>query len=179
MREYDSCFVGIPLPGKTKLQFEKLLVDVHKIEPRLELTGFSPHITLLYLGGKFTSDLRDVFDLARPALPVIRGKKLNIGGYGDFADASTIFLRVLSPPPELEIIHNYLNGSFGTWESHPFCAHVTVCRDPQKILTTSTRKSLVARLDEVDWSFPITRLLVEGDNFYPQNIAPRGLVLRA
>ncbi|MFA5025753.1 MAG: 2'-5' RNA ligase family protein [Candidatus Shapirobacteria bacterium] len=178
MKEYNSCYVGIPLPQKLNPEFGKLLSDVREIDSRLELTAFHPHITLLYLGGQFRSDLNRVYEETKPMLPLIRGQTLNIHGYGDF-NGSTIFLQVPTPPSDLGIFHDQLIDQFGKGDNFPFHPHITVCKDSQNILVPETRRQLVLRLDEVDWSFPITRIMVRGSNLEIKNLIREDLCVRS
>lgn len=171
MKEYESCFVGIPLPDERRQELEGLLRDIRQINPLLEASDLNAsHITICYLGNQTESSLQEIFkDLSEIDLP--KGIELIVGGFGHFQQNDkpiVIFLNVQYPQAlrdfyeaVTEVLAKYCDVN----SNLPFHPHLTVVnlKSPQAQQSfAGSLSSLQPRLDEVNWEFKITEVVLYG-----------------
>ena len=159
-KEQNICFISIPLPRKLDQDFNQLLTKANKICPKLEPNCHRPHLTLLYLAGNFELTPKKIIEVTKPNMPLIRGKHLNIGGYGNFR-GNLLFLQTPSLPPEIHKFRSHLVKGLGKGENIPFYTHITVCKDPTNSLNDAMRYQIASLFNSINWSFPITDIDIQ------------------
>ncbi|MDO8486983.1 MAG: 2'-5' RNA ligase family protein [Candidatus Curtissbacteria bacterium] len=171
VKEYTSCFIGIPLPEEYQQDFESLLVDVSQIEPLLETTyPKTPHITGYYLDKQSQFKILNIAENVKSKIGLLKGVKLTVGGFGYFGgdDPKVIFLNVRYTEA-LKEFNDAMTGSLSEYcapdnnlPSHP---HMTVGRMRIPKVQQSFKKSvsiLKNRLNKLSWTFPVTEVVLYG-----------------
>lgn len=171
MKEYTSCFIGIPLPEKYQQDFERLLKDVSRIDPLAETTyPKTPHITGYYLDKQSQSSIPKIAEDVESKIGMLKSVELTVGGFGYFREDNprVIFLNVQYPEALKEfndvIIENL--SAYKTPDNNlPFHPHMTVARlrthRAQQSFKISKPK-LALRLNEAGWTFPVTEVVLYG-----------------
>lgn len=171
MKEYTSCFVGIPLPQKYEGKFGDLLQDINEIDPSLETVDpKTPHITIYYLDKQSQRVLPDIARKIQDYVTVLNGLDLKIGNLGFFRPGNP---RVLFLDVKYPLILNNFNDilaqnlvSFFTDDNNlPFHPHMTVAR-----MRTESAQNIFAKkkpilekiMSRVSWNFPVTELVLYG-----------------
>lgn len=171
MNNYTSCFIGIPIPEKYQQSFEGLLEKIPQINPLFKPPYFqTPHITICYLDKQSQSDLQIIAEKVKYYLEILKGVHLKIGGFGYFRkdDPRVLFLDVDYPKALKkfnEVITKDLLVYSAIDKNLPFHPHVTVAwiGDPEAQKVFKAYKSeLESVLEEVDWSFKITEVVIYG-----------------
>lgn len=171
MKEYTSCFIGIPLPEKFQPDFESLLRDVSQIDPLLEITyPKMPHITGYYLDKQSQFYLPDIVQSVESKISLLESVELTIGGFGYFRgdNPRVIFLNVQYPEALKgfsDAVAESLSKYYAPDDNLPFYPHMTVA----KLITPRAQQSyemtepkLKLRLNEVNWTFPVTEVVLYG-----------------
>lgn len=171
MKEYTSCFVGIPLPSKYENEFADLLREVNKIDTNLEVVDpKSPHITIYYLDKQSQMVLPNIAEIVENHISILKGVDLKISNLDFFSlgNPRTVFLNVKYPPilsDFNEIIAQKLAG-FSTNESNlPFHPHMTVAgiRTEEAQSAFARKKPILAKtMSKISWNFPVTELVLYG-----------------
>lgn len=186
MKEFNSSYVGIPLPELYQQSFSKLLATIRKIDPFSRVADpRSAHITLYYLGKQNEDVLsNEVVENVKTRLPDIKGLDVCIGGYGSFEEKSNekvMFLQV-KPHEELLEFNTSLQDAFDSLypnaKNLQFHPHITVCRlDSRDFHILSEKEEELKMLfDDVKWKFPVIGIMVYGNNFQLNDIIPEDFV---
>jgi len=172
MKEYESCFVGIPLPDEKQQDFKVLLTDINQINSLLETSDPSvPHVTIYYLDRQPESNFREISQGLLPKVDLLQGAQLTVGGFDYFNEndhPSVIFLKVQYP----EALRDFYQAVAGVLVKYcdvdrnlSFHPHLTVARlrssQAQQSFGQSVA-SLKSRLDEASWTFAITEVVLYG-----------------
>lgn len=171
MNNYTSCFIGIPIPEKYQRGFEDLLGKIPQINSMFKQPYLkTPHITICYLDKQSQNNLQKIAEDVKNYLEILKGVHLKIGGFGYFKedDPRVLFLDVDYPrvlKEFNELLTKNLSVYSGTANNLPFIPHVTVAwvGDPeaQKVFKLH-QPELKALLDEVNWQFEITKVIIYG-----------------
>lgn len=171
MKNYSSYFIGIPLPQKYQQDFEDLQADVSQISPLFKTTHpETPHITVYYLDKQSQSSLPGIIEDVKKHLEILKGAKLEVGGFGYFGEDKPRILFVdVQYPPKLKEFNKVISKSSSIYSAYdnslPFHPHVTVAwvGDPkaQEAFKIS-RGELNSRLEKVSWIFDITEVVLYG-----------------
>jgi len=171
MNSYTSCFIGIPIPEKYQQSFESLLEKIPQINPLFKPPySKTPHITVCYLDKQSQVNLLGIAENIKNYLQILKGVKLKIGGFGYFRgdDPKVLFLDVKYPKALKEfneVITKSLSVYSATDQNLPFHPHVTVAwvGDPKaQQVFKAYQSDLKVLLDEVNWSFEITEVVLYG-----------------
>lgn len=171
MKEYTSCFIGIPLPEKYQQDFESLLADISITEPLLDTTDpKTPHITGYYLDKQSQLALPNIAKSVDSKVGLLKGVELTVGGFGYFRgnDPRVIFLNVQYPEVLKEFndaLTENLSAYYASDNNLPFHPHLTVARlrTPQAQLSfNSSKPKLTSRLNKVNWTFPVREVVLYG-----------------
>lgn len=171
MRNYTSCFIGIPLEGEYINNFKQLLHDIHTIDPFIEtVQSQTPHITIYYLNKQSQYLLEKINKKIQPFTEILSEITLTIGGFGYFTEDNpkVLFLDVMYPEALAdyrnkisEVLEEY-SGSDNSLLFHP---HMTVGRinsTQAKESFKENEKEIVARLNRVHWEFKIKEIALYG-----------------
>ncbi|MDO8638629.1 MAG: RNA 2',3'-cyclic phosphodiesterase [Candidatus Daviesbacteria bacterium] len=171
MKEYTSCFIGIPLPKEYENKFMGLLEGVNRIDPNLETVDpKTPHITIYYLDKQSQVVLPKIAKVVEDHASMLSGVNLKIGNLGFFRPGNprVIFLDVKYPlilSDFNEIIAQNLAGFSADNNNLPFHPHMTIARmGTEEAQNTFAKKkpTLEKRLSEISWNFSITELVLYG-----------------
>lgn len=171
MNSYTSCFIGVPIPEKYQQPFEDLLEKIPQVNPLFKQPYLkTPHITVYYLDKQSQNDLQKIAENVENYLEILRGVRLQIGGFGYFREGNprVLFLKV-KYPKALKEFNEALAKSLSAYSAPdnnlPFHPHVTVAwvGDPeaQKVFKTHLSE-LQALLDKIDWNFKVTEVILYG-----------------
>lgn len=94
-------------------------------------------------------------------MPIIRGKHINVGGFGTFRK-NVYFLQTPSLPLEVHKFRSHLVKALGEGENIPFFTHITVCKDPTNSLNDVMRYQIASLFNNINWNFPITDIDIKG-----------------
>lgn len=178
MKEYTSCFIGIPLPSRFQNDYEDLLNQVSAISTEIVMAHpKTPHITVCYLDKQSQFNIQEIEKIIKGYLELIKGVKIKVGGLGYFRDndPKVIFLNVESPK-EVEEFSNVVSKALSTYSATennlPFHPHMTVARleNPKaKEEFRDNNSDLVSLLDK-EWEFELEELGIYGvdSNKHPQ-----------
>lgn len=171
MNGYTAYFIGTPLPEKYQQDFENLQTDVSQISPSFKTTyPKTPHITVYYLGKQSQSALPEIAEDVKKHLKMLKGIKLKVGGCGYFGeDKPRILFLDVQYPPKLQEYNKVISKSLSIYYTPdndlPFHPHVTVAwvgdSEAQKVFKTH-QPELKILLDEIDWTFEITEVVLYG-----------------
>lgn len=171
MKEYTSCFIGIPLPEKYQLDFERLLMDISEIDPSIETVyPKTPHITGYYLDKQSQFIIPKIIKNVKSKISLLESVKLTVGGFGYFRgnDPRVVFLDIQYPKALKEFndaIAKNLSAYNAPENNLPFHPHMTVARlrtpHAQQSFKIS-KPQLVLRLNGVCWTFPVTEVVLYG-----------------
>ncbi len=171
MKEYTSCFIGIPLPSKYECEFARLLKEVNEIDASLETVDpKTPHITIYYLDKQSQMVLPKITKIAENHISILKGANLKISNLGFFRPGNprTVFLDVKYPlilSDFNEIMAQNL-ADFSADESNlPFHPHMTVAgmRTDEAQNTFARKKpTLEKTMSRISWHFPVTELVLYG-----------------
>ena len=171
IKEYTSCFLGIPLPEQYQIEFEKLLMDIGKIYPDLETVyPETPHLTIYYLDRQSQLVLPEIVGTVAEYSSMLSGCSLKIGNLGFFrpGDPRVLFLKVKYPLALTnfnEVIATKLVNFTTEDDNLPFHPHMTVARMETEMaqLSFARNKSLLEKImSQIYWNFPITELVLYG-----------------
>lgn len=180
MKEFESSFIGVPLPEKYQAEFRELLKDVKEISPLLETTNPEvPHITLYYLDKQPESSLTEIAQSLVPTMGLLSGTKLMISGfdYFDRKDPQVVYLDVQYPKSlsdfrqEVAEISAKYSDAGKNLMFHP---HLTVARlknSQSPELFNQIEPRLQTRLNKVNWTFGISEVVVYGAD--PEDVPKR------
>ena len=77
LKEYSSCFIGIPLPQEYQQGFEDLLRELGEVDSSLELTDpKTPHITGYYLDEQSQLFLPKIAESVREKIHLLKDAEL-------------------------------------------------------------------------------------------------------
>lgn len=170
MKNYTSCFIGIPIPEKYQKSFEKLLKEIPQINPLFKAPYMkTPHITVCYLDKQSQEDLFRIAEKVRKHLAILENIELKIGGFDYFKgdEPRVVFLDV-EYPKALKEFNEVIARSLAVYapaEKLPFHPHVTVSwvGDPEAQRVFKAHQSeLEDLLDKIDWTFKLTEIVLYG-----------------
>lgn len=171
MKEYTSCFIGIPLPKQYQQEFETLLKELSQINPQLETTyPYTPHVTGYYLDKQSQFYLPDIAKSVKSKLNILKSAEMTIGGFGYFIGdvPRVIFLNVSYPDNFREFniaLAEILKKFYDPDNDLPFYPHMTVGRlrtQSAQQLFEQSKSNLKIRLNQVSWTFPIREVVLYG-----------------
>ncbi len=173
MKQYTSCFVGVPLPNKFQEKFEKLLVDVGKLYPDWEIVyPKSPHITVYYLDKQSQYVLPNIANIVQKEIRIFKNIVLSVNGFGYFNKEDPregiVFLNIVYPPVFVDF-NRELKDKLSQYNSEdnnlPFHPHMTVAR-VNDFSSVGNLKNCVLELGnkirKVYWEFSITEIVIYG-----------------
>lgn len=173
MKEYQYCFVGMPLPERYLDEYGKLLVDIKKIDPNLETEDpnkLVPHITIYYLDKQPEELIPEIAGVVSGYVSMLRGVSLRVGNLGFFGENNprVSFLDVKYPGVVCDfnkiLAKNLARFTTGD-ENLPFHPHMTVAKMNTEIAQASFMRNqlqLEERLSEVCWDFAVTEVVLFG-----------------
>ncbi|MBI4037273.1 2'-5' RNA ligase family protein [Candidatus Daviesbacteria bacterium] len=173
MKEYQYCFVGIPLPIKYQGEFGDLLIDIKNIDPNLEIEDpnkLEPHVTIYYLGQQPEELIPEITGVVNSYVSLLQGVNLRVGKLGFFGENNprVSFLNVRYPSALCnfnEILAKNLARFTTGDENLPFHPHMTVAKmntETAQASFISNRVQLEERLSKVRWEFPVTEVVLFG-----------------
>ncbi len=171
MKEFTSCFVGVPLPYEFQKEFEELLLRVNKISPDLQLTQKeTPHLTVYYLDKQSQHNISKIESLVKGQMDLIKGCDLQVGGLDIFGEEypRVLFLPIKFPPV-LASFNSKLKGELSEFrvgmDELPFHPHMTVAWFAKGATFESWEKvkaEIESEMNKVNWQFPITEVVIYG-----------------
>lgn len=171
MQKYHSTFIGIPLPEEFMDQFQGLIASLKLLDIGLKTVNPNtpPHVTVYYLGDQSAGALEEAWGRIEPYSAELAGIFLSVNGMGTFGEQfpRVLFLKV-NYPPELEKFANMAEQELHHYqknEHETFRPHLTLARlynHHSKKLFVERRGEIEERLDKINWSFPITKLVLYG-----------------
>jgi len=182
MIDFESSFIGVPLPNKYEGDFLNLLTEIRQISPLAKLVDCNtPHITLYYLGKQNEKTLLgEIRNVVESNIDVIRGKEIHVGGSGMFIEDTSsrvLYLGVNPMEPLQEFVNKVsieLNRFYPRRNNLTFIPHMTVAeldQTDQKPFQIAHKK-IENRLDGVNWKFSIPGVMIYGHNFVLKDLIP-------
>lgn len=171
MKNYTSCFLGIPLPQEYQKEFEQLLLDISLMFPELELVAFrTPHITIYYLDKQSKFALSEIKEVIKNKTNILVNLSLTVGGFGYFSENNpkVLFLEVNYPSAltdfNKEIVKTLIKYS-ALDNNLPFHPHVSLGRIKSIQAQENFKKvetNLKTKLSNIRWGFQIKELVLYG-----------------
>jgi 2'-5' RNA ligase len=170
MKEYKSCFIGIPLPDEYLGEFSSVLEKVKALNPSLDTVDpATPHITIYYLDRQPETNLDDIKKVVEQHVPLIRDDRLLIGGMETFGEGpNVLFLPVGYPKSLMDFASAVSDEAAKFVESDtnlPFHPHMTVAyfNEASKQTWENTKNSISVEMGQIKWDFSITEVAIYGD----------------
>jgi len=173
VKQYTSCFIGVPLPEKYQEDFEKLLTGIEKLHPDWEIAySKTPHITVYYLDKQSQHTIPAIVSTIRTKLSFIENLNLKIEGFDYFTKTDPrggiLFLNVLYPPNFVKFnqtLKNKLDQYYSADNNLPFHPHMTIARI--KGLTKGSNfkthiSQISQKINKIYWKFPVTEIVLYG-----------------
>lgn len=173
MKQYTSCFIGVPLPEKYQEKFEKLLDDVGKLYPNWEITyPKTPHITVYYLDKQSQYALPSIVRIIQTKIIILKNLVLTVNGFGCFTKedprGGIVFLNIVCPSTFADFnreITYKLSQYYSVDNNLPFHPHMTIAR-VNGLKNKSSLKNYVSyiehKIGKINWEFPITKIVLYG-----------------
>lgn len=171
MKEYTSCFLGIPLPIEYQNEFKELLSDIKTLDPNLEIVyAETPHITIYYFDKQPKGKLPELIRRTSCYASVPKGANLKVGGLGFFSigNPKVLFLDIGYPHVLADfnkVISKEFSDLFAEEDNLEFRPHMTVARmrnEAAQASFVSNKIKLEERLSQASWDFPVTELVIYG-----------------
>ena len=173
MKQYTSCFIGVPLFDKFQKEFEKLLGNVAKLYPNWQIVfPKTPHITVYYLNKQSQFALFEIEKIIQTKISILKNLVLSINGFDYFwkddLREGIIFLETVYPPAFVDFksqLANKLSRYYSADNNLPFHPHMTVAR-VNDLSSVGSLKNCVLELGnktgKINWEFPITEIVIYG-----------------
>lgn len=173
MKQYTSCFVGVPLPKKFQNGYEKLLADVGKLYPNWEIAyPKTPHVTVFYLDKQSQYVLTTIASVIQTKINICRNLILTISGFNYFTKGSAkegiVFLDIVYPSAFAnfnQVLKGKLDQYYSADNNLPFHPHMTLAR-VKGLKNGSSLKNSVSRIESkisnTNWEFSITEIVLYG-----------------
>ena len=172
MKEFENCFIGIPLPSEYLGEFGDLLKKIGNIDPEIKLTDpttLVPHLTICYLDKQSRDNLREIEAVIKKHIGLIKEMQLKINGVDTFGDGLpwVLFLPIEFPSRLATFsdvlatnLSKYLSGK----KNLPFHPHMTVARftDESRVKWEVTKAAFDSQMSKINWQFPITEVVIFG-----------------
>ncbi len=171
MKEFTTCFIGIPLPDEYQSEFELLLKDLSTIDPNLEITDPTiPHITGYYLDEQSQMYLPEIAEAVKTKVHLLKGAEITVGGMGTFGgDTPTVLFLNIKHSDSLQEFNNELTKVlykfYAVDNNLSFHAHMTVARmylEAAQQSFAKTQLKIKSRMEDVSWVYPITEVVLYG-----------------
>lgn len=173
MREYTSCFIGVPLPKKYQAEFERLVAGVGKLYPNWEITyPKTPHTTVYYLDKQAQYVLPAIANIVQTKIRILKNLVLVVNNFDYFSKKdsrdSILFLNIVYPSAFVDFnlgITNKLSKYYSADNNLSFHPHMTVARIKgiNNILSMKHYISNIkCNIDKINWEFPITEIVLYG-----------------
>ena len=173
MKQYTSCFIGVPLPNKFQKEFERLLADVGNLHPNWEIVyPKTPHITIYYLDKQSQNVLPAIASIIQTKINFLNKLVLSINGFDCFnrqdPREGIVFLTITYSVGLVDFnreLTNALTQYYSSDNNLPFHPHITIAR-----VSTSTNRSNIKnsvslinqQISKINWRFPITEIVLYG-----------------
>lgn len=173
MKQYTSCFIGVPLPKKYQRKFERLLDNVGKLHPNWEITyPKTPHITVYYLDKQSQDGFPTIASVIQTRMSILKNLVLAVNGFDYFTKndprGGIVFLDIVYPPAFVDFnrdITDKLSQYYSADNNPPFHPHMTVAR-VNSLKDEPSLKNDVSyiehKIDNINWRFPITEIVLYG-----------------
>lgn len=173
MKQYTSCFVGVPLHEKFQKKFESLLINIGKLYPNWGIVyPKTPHITIYYLDKQSQFVLPDIASTVQKEIRILKNNVLVVNGFDYFtkedARVGIVFLDIAYPPVFVDfnrVLTDKLSQYYSADNNLSFHPHMTVAR-VSGIKNESGFKNYVLDLEhkigKIYWEFPITEVILYG-----------------
>lgn len=173
MKQYTSCFIGVPLPEKYQKEFERLLVNIRKLYPNWEITyPKTPHITVYYLDSKSQYALPAIANVVKTKISILKNLVLTVDGFDYFSRddlrAGIVFLNIVYPPAFVDFnweLTNKLILYYSADNNLPFHPHMTVARInglKNKSSLKNNISDLGHKIGKQNWEFSIGEVVLYG-----------------
>ena len=173
MKQYTSCFIGVPLPEKYQEEFERLLADVGKLYPNWEISyPKTPHITVYYLDQQSQQVLPSIASVIQTKVSIHKNLVLKINGFDYFTKddprEGIVFLNIVYPRELVDFnreITDKLSQYYSTDNNLPFHPHMTIAR-VNGLKNESSLKNYIShighKISKIHWEFPLTEVILYG-----------------
>lgn len=170
MKEFTSCFIGIPLPDEYRGKFSDLLKRVSVANLDLEMVDeTTPHITVYYLDKQSEGNLEEVRKIVEENAQLLKDENLIAGGMNTFGDdvPRVLFLPIHYPKSLSEfneIIVSSLSKFMAEDNNLPFYPHMTVARfnSVSQASWEITKSAIESEMTKIKWQFPVTEVVIYG-----------------
>lgn len=171
MKNYTTCFVGIPLPLQFQEEFESLLNEIKNIDLSFETVyPFTPHITLYYLSKQSQENIEEISKKIKEITKDFSKKnEIHLGGLGYFNkdNPRVIFLEVNSTEILIklnQVLAENLQKYSAKDNGNPFHPHLTIAGINFSLKNSffENEEKIKNIFQKINWNFKLSEIAVYG-----------------
>lgn len=185
MKEYFSCFIGVPLDSEFRHNFEQTQKKLRQYIPKADFTEpRTAHLTLYYLGRQSTKSIEDISNIIYEDVDIIKGEKLKVGKEGLFYSRQeskqvpyVIYLEVEHTDKLLDL-KEHLSSHLETYnkeDDRVYIPHITLARlksEESVEQYESNSEEIKSLLAEITWGFKLREIFIYGKSNLNSSNAP-------